>query len=128
MQTPEKPDTPFMRLLADNTGKRCLSVAQHAFNQHGVLRPAALDAISTVLSEGGNVFVDMPEALHYAPAFNKFAHDVMAEAHTKADGTAIARGVTANPPRSVKPQALGRILFNQPSDAAIMVTEKPLRR
>ena len=117
MQSPEKPETPFMRLLSDQTGKRALSVAQHAFNQHGVLRPAALDAISTVLSEGGNVFVDMPEALHHAEAFNKFAHDVMEEAHIKADGTAIAR--------SVKPQTLGVILFNQPSDAAIV--ETPIR-
>ncbi len=128
MQTPEKPDTPFMRLLADNTGKRSLSVAQHAFNQQGILRDAALDAISTVLSEGGNVFVDMPEALHYADAFNKFAHDVMKEAHTKADGMAIARGVMTNPPHSVKPRALGHILFNQPSAAAIIETPVAPRR
>lgn len=127
-QPPEKPEGPFMKYLADSTGRKTLGIAKHAFNEHGVIRDAALDAISTVLSEGGNVVIDMPETLHYAPAFNKFAHDVMEEAHIKADGTAIAQGFMSNQPRDVRPKPLGTILFNKPSDAAIVATPVTPRR
>lgn len=83
-------------------GNERIAVAQEAFDATGHIRSGALEAITDVMSRGGTVFVDLPDAARSADNFNDFARRVMSGADHKA-GT----------------RNHGKMLFNKPADTLI---------
>lgn len=82
-------------------------VGAQAFDTQGHISRDALDVISTVMSRGGTVVVDLPAAARQADTFNAFASAVMGAADAKA-------GHRNN----------GQMLFAGPVDAPLVTEAK----
>ncbi len=83
-------------------------VGAQAFDAQGHISPDALDVISTVMSRGGTVVVDLPAAARQADTFNAFASAVLNSADAKAGH-----------------RNTGQMLFAGAVDAPLVATAKP---
>lgn len=81
---PAKPQSRLSAAMQRAAAAHEIAVGAQAFDDKGHIHAEALDVISTVMSRGGTVLVDLPASARQADTFNAFASAVLGAADAKA--------------------------------------------
>ncbi len=105
---PAKPQSRLSAAMQRAAAAHEITVGAQAFDAQGHIHPEALEVISSVMSRGGTVLVDLPTSARQADTFNAFASSVLGAADAKAGH-----------------RNTGQLLFAGPVDAPLAVIAKP---